>query len=214
VGYLRPDRFSRYFRQAADYGLEIRPKERYLRLFPLPREKTGAFVFHLEEAGTAAQLDDELDFLLRPGIFALKKAVRRWRREFRGPDPPPRLEWSRRGARLVVVDTRKIARAGEYCLEGSMKDILLSCDDAPRRGDLLRGYEDRGFERAGIEDNLRQLLEWKLVLPLDGRLISLVLEAPCRAYVPPRDLPIGWVEGEEGGKDGIMTKSELRVTKK
>lgn len=196
VGFIRPDRYSRYFKEAEKYGLDIRPKERYLRLFPLPREKVSGFVFHLEEMGIKAQLADELDFALRPGIFDLKKAVKRWREEFQRSNEPPRLEMSRQGEALVILDTRRTALSTDHHIEGLEKDILLSCDRAPRVERLLRDFGQKGFNRAEIEESLRDLINRKLVLPLDGRMISLVLEAPCPDYVPLEKQSIGWIEGE------------------
>ena len=197
VGYVRPDRYSRYFREAEQYGLHIRTKERYLRLFPLPREVVSNFAFHLEETGTKAQLQDELDFVLRPGIFELKKAVKKWREEFKRSREPARLEMTRQGDMLVIADTRKIAVSGMHLLEGLNRQILLACDQAPLKNRLLRDFERKGFDHSEIEESIQNLVHNKLVMALDNRMISLVLEAPCLPYVSWEEQAIGWVEGED-----------------
>ena len=200
VGFIRPDRYSRYFQEADKYGLDIRTKERYLQLFPLSREAVSGFAFHLEEMGIKRQLTDELDFVFRSGIFALKKAVGGWKREFGGSDKQARLEMHIKGEALDILDTRNIATSRTHHLEGLKKDILLSSDRAPRIEHLMQAYEQKGFNGGKIEKGLRDLTERKLVLPLDGRIISLVLEAPCLDYVPREELAIGWVEGEDSSR--------------
>lgn len=71
---------------------------------------------------------------------------------------------------------------------------------------LRRRFEQRGYDRSEIEDALQDLIDRKLVLRLDGRAISLVLEAPCLDHANVEDLAVGWIDGEREARGKNLQK--------
>ncbi len=212
VGRVRPERFNSYFRDACERGLRIRPREPFLRLYAPVREAAVGFTFHFEELGMLEQLGDPLAFMFHPGREFLITAGRDWKKLFDDPATRPRLEWHDDGTTLRVVDTRPVAVAPEHLLTGLERQVLLTGDQAPHEDDLAGSLRDAaaGAEVAGGRTGagspaeapssaallaaVESLVDRRLLLRIDGRLLALPVAGPCLEYADPQELGTGWVE--------------------
>lgn len=95
------DRFSRYFQQPAEHGLDLAPHEFYQFAWPFPHEALDRIAYHfVDRRRDPARLDHWLDLL--------NTAVARWRQRHHGSDgrPPARLEVLDDAGTPVLLDSR------------------------------------------------------------------------------------------------------------
>ena len=196
VGIIRPDRHSPYFARAESEGMDIQPKPRYLRFFKGMEGAARKFVFHLHDRRVADLLSDPLEHLVRPGRKALQRAVASWQRAAVAENPPV-LEMLRENDQGWVSDTRPQAVEKVHILSRTAVQVLNLADSAPREEKLYTMGMEKGLKPEEIETHLRHLTDKGLILHRDGRILSLVLEPPCSNLPEEKDLPVGWIEGEE-----------------
>ena len=183
VTRVRYDRFSPYHQRPADFGLTLRPVPAMAHVYPLPEEDLTDLTYFFAAEGRADVFTGTGGGLLegRPGIQAVQALVSPWRLSFWGENPPV-LEVEDDGETLHVRDTRACAKEKSFLLTGLDRTVYLACEEAPS--------EDRVTEEAVV----RRLIERKLVLPLDRRLIALGLRGPLPPLPGLADFPGGLVE--------------------
>jgi hypothetical protein len=88
---------------------------------------------------------------------------------------------------LEITDTRACARTPRQLLTGLARAVLLACDGAPRPARLAaivsrdHGLTARPDELDAV---IRRLLDDRLVLAMDERLVGLVLRPPVPDHIP------------------------------
>ena len=195
VGIIRPDRHSPYFTKRIFKKTDIEPKPKYLCFFE-NTESARDFVFHLHDRGLTGLLSDPLENLVRPGQKAVMRAVAHWWHAFKS-DVPAVLLMEQKDDRIWVTDTRNMATQKRYFLTHAEAQILRLADKAPKKADLYRLACREGIDRDRMEPAIQELMARHFLIERDGRFISLVLEAPSRELPLDKDLPVGWIEGEE-----------------
>jgi ribosomal peptide maturation radical SAM protein 1 len=196
---IRYDRYSVYHAQAQRLGLILFPVGAMSLIYPVgPAELDNLAYFFSTEPGAGPlryieSLKEEIS--QNPGITALVKAARDWGEAYRAGRRPA-LTMDDRGDDLVITDTRSCARSGRHVLSGLARAVYLACDAAPRRA-RLPAVLDRDFGRPASDAELAEitgpLLADRLVLELDGRLVSLALPGPVPAYPGYAQFPGGHV---------------------
>lgn len=170
---LRYDRYSPYHMDPQRFGITLAPPASYAQVYPLPPDKLADLAYFFEEA----EVGDYTPQLLatpvpgRPGLQAVRDAMITWRKNWVGVE----LSGQREGDALVVRDTRTCAVAAQHTLHGPARRVLEACEDAPIRRRL---YETLDDTQEAIDTALAQLQRDKLVMEIDGRLLSLVLNVP------------------------------------
>jgi ribosomal peptide maturation radical SAM protein 1 len=177
---LRYDRFSPYFNNALAYGLELEPVGFYRFVYPLPLETLKDQVYFFEDRAAAlpAHLVGELPG--RPGLTAVRDIVNRWR--FRWKEEAPRLEACRREDHVEIIDTRGCAPAPSHRLSGLSALALDACDGIATPHQIAKACAAAGHRAsaAEIDAAVEDLLARRLLLDLDGGLLSLALWQPVR----------------------------------
>lgn len=176
---LRFDRYSPYFDHADAYGLKLLPARLYRHIYPLDEAELAelAYYFEAEEAdGSRRSLLSDLA-VHRPGLEAVRGAVLAWVDAWQR-EPTPRLEMTDDGDAVVVEDTRPVAIAPTLRLEGAAAAALRTSLDAPPVAALHRALAEAGHDADAIDAAVRTLIDHRLALPLDGRLVGLALETP------------------------------------
>jgi ribosomal peptide maturation radical SAM protein 1 len=160
---VRFDRYSPYYNQASDYGLELQPLDYYRLTYPFPQTALADLAYYFVDCGTE-------DYMLAAASWNGKLAdlVDGWReRWYKTERPQLRLESDAEGA--VIRDSRTTAartvRLDRDCL------ALLEHLDRPARLDRL------GAELPGLDTDrcLRVLLDNRLLLVEGNRAMNLVL---------------------------------------
>jgi len=196
---IRYDRYSVYHEQAQRLGLVLFPVGAMSLVYPVgPADLDDLAYFFTTEpgAGPLRYIEDLKEEITKnPGITALVQAARDWGAAY-GSGRRPVLTMDDYGDDLVITDTRTCARSGRHVLSGLARAIYLACDAAPRR-DRLPAVLERDFGLSAGEDELAEitgpLLADRLVLELDGRLVSLALPSPVPAYPDYTQFPGGYV---------------------
>ncbi len=93
---------------------------------------------------------------------------------------------------LHLRDTRPCAVKDQYRIAGTDRLVLEACDAAPTQARLFETLRNDATQQ-DITEALDRLIANKLILELDGRLISLVLNEPMESLPSDRLLPFGAV---------------------
>ena len=187
---VRFDRYSVYHERASQLGLILFPLGTLSLVYPAgPGDLDSLAYFFTTEPNSGplrviATLNEAVTS--NPGIRAVTQAVRDWAAAHRGGKLPVLAMEDRAGV-LEITDTRACARTPRQLLTGLARAVLLACDDAPRPA-RLAGIVSREAGLAASPDEIdavvRRLLDDRLVLAMDDRLVSLVLPSPVPDRIP------------------------------
>jgi len=170
-------RFSPYYRDAARYGFDLMPEERYSQVYPLPEtELMDLANYFVDRRGTP-----------EPGLGQqlLVAWLGVWRDLHRAAGSRPVLEMRHAGdGELEIIDTRSCRTAERHRLEGRAARIYLSCDEATARSQFP----------PDDEETIARLLDDKLLLDLNGRLLALAVDVsrPRPADAPDASGHVVW----------------------
>ena len=196
---IQYDRFSVYHEQARRYGLILFPIGSMSFIYPVRAGDLDGLAYYFATepgAGPVQIVQSERDAIARsPGIRAVVSAVHDWRAAHAAGTEPV-LEVADGDGVLRITDTRGCARVPRHELTGLTRAVYLACDGAPREGKLA-AIVDRDFGLAAAEQEIAgivaRLLADRLVLAIDGRLLSLALEAHAPANPDFTQFPGGHV---------------------
>jgi hypothetical protein len=204
---VRFDRYSVYHERASQLGLILFPIGTLSLVYPVgPGDLDSlAYFFTTEPSSGPLRIIHTLNEAVtsNPGIRAVTLAVRDWAAAHRGGKLPV-LAMEERAGVLEITDTRTCARTSRQLLTGLARAVLLACDDAPRPARLAELVSREAGLAAGqdeIDAVVRQLLDDRLVLAMDGRLVSLVLHSPVPDRIPDySEFPGGGLVAAGAGK--------------
>lgn len=183
---LRYDRYSPYFTSSESYGLELRPCRQYEAVYPLPPEAMRDQAYFFTEEGT--RLHEQLANGERPGLTQVFAYLTRWREQW--PDVP-RLEWDRNVPGDVIIDERRCTTGDRHLVTPLHRAALDACDAAVPPSVVHRRLAAAVDADPGLVDQaIDDLKDKRLLLQLDGRLLSLVLDDP-EEYPPRIEFPGG-----------------------
>jgi ribosomal peptide maturation radical SAM protein 1 len=196
---LRYDRFSVYHNRAQEMELKLLPISAMSFVYPVAPEKLAdlAYFFLAEGAPDAFHKAGEYsDFIhTRPGLARVLKGVRRWKKEFwRGLTPI--LAMQDDGEVLEILDSRSCAEEFRATFTGLARAVLLACDEAPM-ANRLQSILEKNYNLAAALDEIevatRELQRRKLLLGIDGRLITLAVAGTLPELPSRKDFPGGFV---------------------
>ena len=174
---LRIDRFSTYQSRPRDFGIRIRPARFQSWIYGLPEAD-------LEDLGYYFELENPAAWPVGPGLRSLVGACRSWQERFWSPVPPV-LSLEDDGRVLRLLDGRDPGAARTVDLQGEL------------RATYLRAEEGLPRTAAGPEEAIRELLERRLVMELDGRLLGLAVRGCLPRTPTPDEFPGGHVDFRE-----------------
>ncbi len=165
-GPIRLDRFSPYFTSPAAFGIErVRPAEAYGLVYDLPLAEVGRLAYYFD-----------FDFCdgRRPAEYTtgLRESVDRWRARYR----PAMLVCHDQGNELVLLDGR-VDPPVERRFAGWRRAIYRYCDEGRSRSAIIELGAEQGAEPVEITRFLDEMVEARLMLPLDDRYVSLAVRS-------------------------------------
>lgn len=164
-------RFSPYHRDAAAFGLDLVPEPMYSRLYPVGAEEMNELAYYFVER----------EPVNRAGIA--QRLIVAWLGFWRDQHEPgaerPRLEMTRDGDTLRIVDTRSCAVASAYTLTDVRARVYAACDEAVERSALRDRLAVDAFD-----DAVQSLIDEKLLLDFGGRLLALAVDVTNRRALP------------------------------
>ncbi|MBZ6074818.1 RiPP maturation radical SAM C-methyltransferase [Microvirga puerhi] len=192
---LRFDRYSPYFTNPSSYGLRLTPSELYRYAYPLPDSALQNQVYFFEDevardAGAVTAID-------RPGLAAARQAIGTWFRAWT-QGALPMLSMVEEDGTLIVDDTRACAVERQHRISGLAHTILKLADDALPEVQLRGRLTEMGCDEPSIDRSVDELIDRRLIVRLDSRLISLPLWRPHRLLPAPSAFPGGYfMQGED-----------------
>ncbi|MBI5522790.1 MAG: RiPP maturation radical SAM protein 1 [Desulfarculus sp.] len=195
--FIKLDRFCDYHDHPEKYGLNLEPAPDYAFLYPIPAEGLAQLAYDFDDPGRSGfRLNPFAQFLRPQGQEAAREAYFAWRRQWSASQDPPLLQMRDGPQGLEVRDTRAVAVCPIHLLGGLEREIYLECRQARRLERLKQRLAERGHVPAAVESAISALLEAKLSLLIDGRLMSLAIEEPERPYPPVWEFPLGSLDME------------------
>lgn len=188
---IKFDRFSHYQENPGLYGLELEPVADYAYLYPLDAQAIAGLAHEFDDKTRAAfRFNPMAPFIVGRGLEAAREAARRWRR-FWSQDEIPRLVMEDGPRGLTIEDTRSVATASRHRLTGLDRELYLACAKAKRLDKLAGKMASLGHDSGQVAPAAERLLQAKLALEIDGRLLSLAITEPKAPYPAKADFPLG-----------------------
>lgn len=191
---LRYDRYSPYFNEATQYDLDLQPSELYPYVYPLSPDALADQAYYFEDSRTVDRGRSLLQSAAseRPGLEATLQASRAWLDAWRD-GPIPTLTMREEAGALLIEDTRPCAIAATHRLSGLQKRLLEAGCATPPRHRLFTELKRDGVSEKEAEEAFAQLVKMRLLLELDGRVLTLPLQEPVPPLPPHSDFPGGYV---------------------
>jgi len=185
---LRIQRFSPYHIRPESYGLDLRPSDMYTEVYPLPEADLAqlAYFFETRDAFDAAGNLIHPPIPDTPGRNAYRQEILRW--QILWAKSTPVLQYDDSGEVLRIEDTRPIAPKRHTTVEGLGREIMLLLDEeASARPHICKRLSiEKGVAAAAVNEVIDALIDAKLLVEIDGKIVNLVLAGP----VAP--MPISW----------------------
>ncbi|MBD0363764.1 MAG: RiPP maturation radical SAM protein 1, partial [Coleofasciculus sp. C3-bin4] len=194
---IRYDRFSLYHERPTDYGLTLKPNRAYSFVYPLSPEAMAdlAYFFEDESDLTSDKLSDVMG--VSPEHQALEEWVAQWVELFHSETPPVLEITDDDGERLKIVDTRPCATDNELNLEGRRYQVYRVCDRALTQQELIKALREnygQDVSWSDIQPVADELVSRKILLELNGRLLSLAVRGPIPPFPNDREFPGGYLD--------------------
>ncbi|MEW6368325.1 MAG: RiPP maturation radical SAM C-methyltransferase [Acidobacteriota bacterium] len=195
--YVQLQRFSAYHSHQERFGLKLVPLRDYRHTYPLEPEEIEqlAFFFNDEREAELA-LDPMYAFLDGQGLDAARSAFHEWKDCWKYVEQRPILRATEMDGCLLIRDTRKIAVAESHELVGIRKDVYAAADSGPLLRSLITRFANQGIAPGTVEGAVRELVELKLALPVDRRLLALAVPEPAWPFPTNREYLGGAIELE------------------
>jgi ribosomal peptide maturation radical SAM protein 1 len=194
---IQYQRNSHYFERAADYSLNLTSLPLDPLIYPLSSGAINDLSYTFDDKFYASIRNDSRMAVLfdRPGLRNLQAAVLQWSVTFISQNRP--VLSMRVGEKVIILrDTRPVAVAPSFCLEGVQRALYLACDRAEDEMNVRKLLQDKGFSSADVDAAVQNLLESKLLVRVDQRLLALAVEEPYLEYLPTDQNPLGYISGE------------------
>jgi magnesium-protoporphyrin IX monomethyl ester (oxidative) cyclase len=191
---MRFDRFSPYYEQAADYGLTLVPQKAYSYIYPLSPEFLQHLAYHFEERGGVGDGGNKRIF---PEHERLKTWVNEWQMLFKSESAPSLSVSVNNGDRLMLIDTRPCAVEREMSLTGLAYQVYVDCDRVLSYQELVNALSrklGRDVSRDEILPVVEELRQRKVLLELNGKLLSLAVNEPIVPLLDIKEQPGGFVD--------------------
>ena len=175
------DRFSPYWRNPAAHGLELTPAFGYEYVYPFPPEVLKDLAYFFE---TPRQREAFLryDASQNTGLFRLIRQVHLWKQEF-SSKATPTLEMVDQGDKILFKDTREVAVAPTFEIEGLEAQLYRAMEHSVVPTHLIKKSVELGCDEEAIQQAIQSLLDKKIVVALSGRLLGLALTTPVPPYL-------------------------------
>jgi ribosomal peptide maturation radical SAM protein 1 len=196
---IRYDRFSPYHEQPANWGLTLSPNPMYTYIYPLSIEKLADLAYFFEDCKDSVL--GQTGAISRPGFKRLGECIREWHQcwqyRFSKPDDLPILSMSDNCNRITLFDTRPCAYERQQILDGLAYWVYKACDRALTHRELvtaLRTETELDISWEDIQPIIIQLQERKIMLELNGRLLSLAVKKPYSSLPKSSESPGGYID--------------------
>jgi magnesium-protoporphyrin IX monomethyl ester (oxidative) cyclase len=184
VAQVHYDRFSPYWRDPAAHGLTLLPAYGYEYVYPFPPEvlKDIAYFF---ETPRQREAFFRIHRMEHAGLLRLLGAAGSWKTAWSRQGETPRLVAEERDGSIFFEDTRVVATARQFVVDGLAARIYRAAEASVVPANLVARLQaqDPSVAAAEIDAALSHLMELKVLALVSGRWLSLGLNAPVPAFV-------------------------------
>jgi len=175
-------------RTGSALNLRLAPLRDYSYIYPLGRSELEQLAYWFDDAHEAEfALNPRYALLCGEGLDAARSAICEWKECWKPIEDRPTLTVAETPESLFIRDTREIAVAGHHELRGLRKEIHAAADSGPLRTSLVSRLVGEGIAAAEVEDAMRELVDLKLAIKIDGRFLSLAVPEPLYPFPDDKD---------------------------
>jgi ribosomal peptide maturation radical SAM protein 1 len=166
--HVRFDRYSPYFVQAQQYGLDLHPSDFYSFIYPFKEEVLPNIAYYFSNHNYSAEYITSVT----QWSERVKEKIAYWRSRWEavGQQVFPKLVWRIKDGQTVVYDSRN-GQESEHEPGANGKAILEHLVVPKRRSDVISL-----FPNFDADKEITRLQQMGLLFEEDGRLMSLVVE--------------------------------------
>lgn len=166
---VRFDRYSPYFMNSKEYGLDLHPLDYYSLIYPFPGEQLNNMAYYFSDVNIGAEYAQTVS----QWIGKIREKVDFWVKSWKlDDDSHPELLLYKDGDQNMIRDSRS-GELKEYPIGGVSARILNLLSDTKRMGDVTNEFREVPDFDAAKE--IADLREKGLLFHEDNRFISLVL---------------------------------------
>jgi ribosomal peptide maturation radical SAM protein 1 len=173
---VRYDRFSPYHMHPQKFGLTLQPSRAYGYVYPLPRKSLMHLAYSFEDVEHQGHIHRAMHE--QPGQQRLQEVLQEWNHVWHTARPA--LYVYQEGPRMRVVDSRGIAPRRVWTTDGLEAEVYRLCDSAQTPAGIMKQISARYNAEVSPEDveaSIRTLCDAKVLLQMNGRLLSLGVTA-------------------------------------
>lgn len=192
MSHIRFNRFTEYHNNQAKYNLRLFPIFTYLYLYPLTPIEMDDIAYFYDDL----KHNKSITFK-KNGVSMLNKIVKDWQKmiqSYFGKEKRINLVVSDDGKQSIITDTRPCAKQKEFVLTALSRLIYQKCRQPIQKDKLFQIYLEETDLSVNIDEFnavIMDLCEKKLILSLDGYLLSLALQEPKLHLMKKRDFLVG-----------------------
>lgn len=192
---LRFDRFSDYYQNQSKYGLELNALEIYSYIYPYDQQTLNSLVYFFEDKRERRTRKNPVLYHLfgKPKkIFSrVNKMVDEWMKSFYS-EAPSMLKYEASENKILIHDSRPTAYKNNFVLSKLEGEILLFSDEAKSFDEINTAFGST-YKITDIENASRSLIDKKIALKHEDKLLALAVEAPVPRLPERTDFPCGTV---------------------
>jgi magnesium-protoporphyrin IX monomethyl ester (oxidative) cyclase len=177
---LRFDRFSDYYLNQAKYGLDLKALDVYSQIYPYDQSTLNQIAYFFEDKKEYRTRKNPILYHLfyKPtrNFRKVDKMIQDWIKNYYS-EAPWKLTYKINEKKVLIHDTRPISSSNDYVLNEPEGEIFLLCDEirsVKEINDELTGK----YNAADIDKALASLIDKKIILKRDDKLLSLAVEEP------------------------------------
>jgi ribosomal peptide maturation radical SAM protein 1 len=219
VSRIRYDRFSPYHERPEEWGLNLSPLPQYSYVYPFSQEVLFDLAYFFEDTKKLESQASKNEN--RPGLKMLQAQVSQWTRQWKllwtttfKAESLPTLSMKDNGTSLTIYDTRPCAIDRFFKLEGLAYWVYKACDRALTYRELmsiLKKEAELNVSWDDIQPIVTELQKSKLMLEINGRLLSLAVKDPCLPFLPVSELPGGYIDIHKFRRDREQSKKVAKI---
>lgn len=186
---VRYDRFSPYFTDPDSFMINLSPNKSYRFIYPIPKTDLYHIAYFFED-----YTDTERGLLDKPGISRVKEWVVKANTKFFSKNRPKLLLLESENSALIL-DTRDCAIEPITYLDQQMSLVYKLCRTPQTIKSLTRKLDkmqETSLCSSDIVTIVDKFIETKLILEINGKILSLATKPPIDDIPSLKDFPGGY----------------------
>jgi len=192
---MRYHRFSPYFNEAKDFGLELTPNQCYQYVYPLSAKRLNDLAYFFEKKSNKTKQMYSVDTVFdssSPGLNQMQKLLDEWGESWSN-GAAPILYLIDHGHQIIVMDTRKVATSLTHVLTDLSAVLYRLCAEpvTPKRLMTKINEFDASITEAQVDEIIAKLINDKILIHLSKCYMALAFIAEDTDLLAISESPYG-----------------------